>query len=96
MTQNKTELIARWAERIKQQFQNTAEQEKPKPTHIPETIWGQIEQAGAITPGVQTTEIPNELHTIRNKSHLTKIRTTEPTVLAWLTKDYADKEVKRQ
>jgi len=42
LTQNKTELITRWAEWIKQKSQkNTSEQEKPQPMHIPETKWGQ-------------------------------------------------------
>jgi len=95
MTQNKTELITRWTEWIKQQFQNTPEQEKPKPMHIPETIWGQIEQSRATMPDIQITEIPNGLNIIRNNAHLTKICNTEPTVLAWLAKDYTDKEVKR-
>ena len=62
---------------------------------IPETKWGQIEQTRAKAPDSHITEIPNELNIIRDKAHLTKICNTAPTVLAWLTKDYTDKEVKR-
>ena len=43
----------------------------------------------------QITEIPNELNIIRNKAQITKVCNTEPTVIAWLTKDYKGKKVKK-
>ena len=66
----------------------------PKITKITEDMWGKMD-----TPQTEQLEwhrhdIQTELQYIRKEENLTKLRQKYPQIEAWLTQDYADKEVK--
>ena len=89
-TKTPLERQQRWAERVKEQFSITPEQEIAKNMYIAKQTWMRIKQDNAKQ---DKQDIPEEITQIRTTSKLPTLMRERPSIEEWIARPYAHYEI---